>query len=365
MSKIKPGSIAVDISAGIKGEITEFEGRKIVNSALASVVKKFGTDLDRKAIRYLVKYVNILDSRGSPVRYLIPDASGDAKKIFSGCCIDAVMRAFDRFHSDDEEMVLSRMSEIFDGIYEMGSAGIPFEDGISREMSDYLLSSYRERTEAVLMKEVLRFFDLKFDIDKNPGRLSVVDLMLGEQSYEAKRIFAKNSIDAIFAALLYVHRHDTKVFFRRAFEILDGYIKMDEVNSRAEAAADLVPRYTRGELDPNGKVAFVKDRKEKGVGYALRKRGVVVYVYHDGLNMGVVVKGRLRRLRDGTILTAGHPAFRTVVEAAGDPEGLFYLHPAEIIYVNGSEKAPTDTASKVDPMDFVYVGCELAEQLVD
>lgn len=362
---MKPGDLAVDIAAGVKGEIEEVDNRKIMHSALASIVKVNASTRDAVAIEYLVKYIDVLDSRGSPTNHLIPRASADARRIFSNICLDGVMRAFERMHSDDEETIFQRMCEILDGLHEMGLAEMPFEDGISREMADYLLSNYREKTDTVFIKEVLRFFDLKFDALKNSERLSVVDLMIGGESDETRKIFAKNSIDAILAVLRYVHRKDDKIFFKRAFEILDGFLKMDEVNIRAEAAADLVMRYTNGRPDPEGLVAFVKDRKEKGVGYALRKRGVVVVIYQDGLNMGVVVKGRPRRLKDGRILTAGHPAFRAVVEKAGDPDGLWYLHIAEFLLCNGSEKAPTDVASRVKPEDFVIAGCGLVNQLAD
>ncbi|MDO8493681.1 MAG: hypothetical protein Q7S19_04030 [bacterium] len=355
---MKSGSLAVDIPIGIKGEIQKVEGQKrIMNSALKSVVSQYATARQAAAIKYFVEYINVLDSRGSPTNHLIPHASGDARRIFSNVCFDGVMRAFERIHSDNEEIIFSRISEILDGIYEMGLIGIPLENGISRDVADYLLSSYRQKTDAVLVKEVIRFFDLKAEHGH------VADLMISEASEETRKIFSKNSIDAVFAALLYVHRNDTRVFFGRAFEILDGFIKMDEMSAAAEAAADLVPRYTDGKLDPNGKVAFVKNRKQKGVGYALRKRGVVIVVYVDGINIGVVVKGRPRYLRDGTRLTAGHPIFEDIVKTAGDPKGLWYLHIAEFLFCDGSEKAPTDTPSNVDPMDFVRGGCELVNQL--
>jgi hypothetical protein len=115
---MKPGDIAVDLDAGGRGIKGEEEG-DIVHSCFALLMSTYAPKEDRQILGRLIEFVDILDSRGSVVDQLVPEASGDARAILSAVTLGSVVNAL-REDLQEDNLVIDAMSHIFSGMLKYG-----------------------------------------------------------------------------------------------------------------------------------------------------------------------------------------------------------------------------------------------------
>lgn len=118
------GDMAVDIDAGGLGLKGEVDGDGIVHSCFASMVKRYASEEDNRALTHLVRFVDIQDAYGSTVNHLLPDLPEYNRRVLYYTGINSVLRALQSAHPQNDELVVERMSEIFDGMLEMGLSRI-------------------------------------------------------------------------------------------------------------------------------------------------------------------------------------------------------------------------------------------------
>ncbi len=359
--------MAVDMQAGghgIKG-IQDPDGT--VHSCVASLASKYLSAEDQEAIRELISFVDIQDANGSVVHNLISRAHRDARKIFALNNIGAILRAFDCLNQNDPVTVSERMSEIFNGYLRLGRAKLLCSNTSNKNLFSYLLrwmtqgseyvwcpeigsgrrasvsaSRYLKKEDADAIRSLINFVDF-YD-----SHNSVANHLIRDFSEEVKRFFDVNSVGTVLRAIEHVHSDDLKMISRRMFEIFDGFLEMGRADLRAILEAD------RAKLFARGKVALVKDKREKRTDQILWERGVQAIVYDDGHNIGVLRRGEGVLLKDGTIFRADHPEIKKVVEKAKDNRRWFD-HPKGFLYCHGSRKAPASSKSNVNPHELIEV----------
>ncbi len=121
-SELEEGDMAVDISAGGKGIKGETGDNGIVHSCFAYLIKNYANNDDQKALANLVDFVDAQDAHGLAVNYLIPEVADKEKFILASTGINAVLRALQAVHPNNDLKVIERMSEIFTGILYSGRA---------------------------------------------------------------------------------------------------------------------------------------------------------------------------------------------------------------------------------------------------
>lgn len=118
------GDMAVDINAGGLGLKGKVDPDGTVHSCFASVVASYASEEDQRALVHLVRFVDIQDAHGSTVNHLAPDLPDYSRRTLYYTGINSVLRALQEAHSRDDELVVERMSEIFDGMLAMGRSRI-------------------------------------------------------------------------------------------------------------------------------------------------------------------------------------------------------------------------------------------------
>ncbi len=121
-SELQKEDIAVDISAGGKGVKGESGENGIVHSCFAYLIKNYASPEDQKALANLVDFVDAQDAHGLAVNYFIPEVPDKEKFILASTGINAVLRAFQAFHPNNDLKVIEKMSEIFTGLLYSGRA---------------------------------------------------------------------------------------------------------------------------------------------------------------------------------------------------------------------------------------------------
>lgn len=123
-SDMEEGDLAVDIRAGGRGIKGEKGENGIVHSCFASIVEQYASVEDRMAIPELVGFVDIQDAYGSVVKRLLPEVSKEALAFFAATGVNAVLRALQAAHRQNDALVVERMSEIFSGLLQAGHARV-------------------------------------------------------------------------------------------------------------------------------------------------------------------------------------------------------------------------------------------------
>lgn len=108
--------LILDMDAGGLGLKGEKDADGTVHSCFASIVSRFASEDEKRALDPLIRFVDAQDAHGSAVRFLAPEASKDAQRIIMATGINAVLRAFQAVYVNDDERVVEKMSEILDGL---------------------------------------------------------------------------------------------------------------------------------------------------------------------------------------------------------------------------------------------------------
>jgi hypothetical protein len=120
--EMEDGDLAVDIDAGGRGMKGEHRDGGIVGSGLALIVDRYAPEGDQAALSHLIAFVDAQDAHGSAYKWLAPETNHEAQAVFSATGLNAVLRAFQARHPRNGELIVRRMSEIFDGILTAGRA---------------------------------------------------------------------------------------------------------------------------------------------------------------------------------------------------------------------------------------------------
>lgn len=118
-SGMEAGDVAVDIEAGGKGIKGELKGG-VRHSCFSTLVLQHGTTEDMQALASLMAFVDAQDAYGSAYTHFVPEAKPEARRVLLHCGVNAVLRAFQAMHYNDDMVVCERMSEIFDGMLKNG-----------------------------------------------------------------------------------------------------------------------------------------------------------------------------------------------------------------------------------------------------
>lgn len=117
--ELEEEDLAVDIEAGGKGIKGEKGQNGIVHSAFASLMRRYAPLEDQGALTHLVRFVDLQDSRGSVIRSLgFGKEEQSTLSVLSATSLNAVLRALQAKHDFNDEIIIARMSEIFDGLLE-------------------------------------------------------------------------------------------------------------------------------------------------------------------------------------------------------------------------------------------------------
>jgi hypothetical protein len=126
--ELEEGDIALDLDAkgrGIKGTKGEDGWR---HSCFAALLKATASEEDQRALRALVAFIDTQDTFGSVVRHFAPAIGREAEHALQFTGVNAVLRALQAKFPKDDAKVLERMSEIYDGMLEVGRRRLAAED---------------------------------------------------------------------------------------------------------------------------------------------------------------------------------------------------------------------------------------------
>jgi hypothetical protein len=230
----------------------------------------------------------------------------------------------------------------------LGIKGIQDPDGTVHSSFAYIVSKYVKPEDAEAIRDLVRFIDIQ-DAHGSVVNYMTKNSMIYNSDHETRRLISLTSVGAIFRAIEARFPNDPDTVFNRMCEIFDGYLEMGgAAERRARSEAE------RAELFANGRVALVKDKKEKRTDHILWERHVQVIVYVDGDNLGVLRRGEGFPLRDGSRFRAGHPEVKKLVRQAGELP-LWFEHSKGFLFCKGSRKAPSSSRSNVNPYELVRV----------
>lgn len=122
---MEDGDMAVDIYAGGKGIKGEKEESGVVHSCFATIMERYAPQEDGKILDGLITFIDVEDAHGSAVECLAncdPARQKSELSALSATSLCAVLRAFQAIFPNDDKMIFERMSEIFDGMLEVGRA---------------------------------------------------------------------------------------------------------------------------------------------------------------------------------------------------------------------------------------------------
>lgn len=119
-SEMEDGDIAVDMSAGGRGVKGLKEENGVVHSSFRSIVERYASDDDQRALASLVAYVDAQDSTGNAERAIAPELDVSIRKRLSETGLNAVFRAIQSLTPLDDGCVVRRMIHILDGMLELG-----------------------------------------------------------------------------------------------------------------------------------------------------------------------------------------------------------------------------------------------------
>lgn len=229
-----------------------------------------------------------------------------------------------------------------------GIKGIQDPDGTVHSSFSYIVSRYARPEDAEAIKDLVRFIDIQ-DAHGSVVNYMVKNSMVSNSDHDTRRLISLTNIGATFRALEARFPNDPDTVFSRMCEIFDGYLEMGgAAERRAKVEAG------RAEFFANGRIALVKNKKEKRTDHILWERGVQVIVYVDGHNLGVIRRGEGTHLKDGTRFRADHPEIRNFVSRA-ERNPRWFAHPKGFLYCHGSRKAPARARSNVNPYELVKV----------
>jgi hypothetical protein len=113
----------LDLDCGLKGE-KGADGR--VHACFATLVRRHVEAADREALRPLVDLIDLQDSTGDAIRALGVTAP-QAVEVLSATGLNGVLSALRLRYPTDDQPLLERMCEIFDGLLELGRSRIRAE----------------------------------------------------------------------------------------------------------------------------------------------------------------------------------------------------------------------------------------------
>jgi len=120
-AEMGPNDVAVDMEAGGRGWKGEKSG-DVVHSASASIIGKYASKEQKRALGPVVDFIDIQDSRGSVVQRLAPGLEKKTKYMLSAVSLTRVWQAFQEKFLGDDALVFSRMCDIFDGYLLIGDS---------------------------------------------------------------------------------------------------------------------------------------------------------------------------------------------------------------------------------------------------
>jgi hypothetical protein len=184
-------------------------------------------------------------------------------------------------------------------------------------------------------------------VDTQDAHGNVVKHLVPNVDCETYDTLSLTSLNAVFRAVQSMSpRNDDFWVIQHMEVIFKGLLKTARARQRAAKEAEGM------EILPGGKVALVVNAKEFGTNAALfDHHGIRVIVYVDGCNVGVVREG-------SETLRMDHPAFRDIVEAAGE-SAEWFAHEAGFLFCRGSRKAVQTTRSRVNPRQLAEVAAQL------
>ncbi len=114
--------VALDMVANGRGWKGAKDEDGTTHSCFADIVAKYAPLNEQRALKYLVRYVDIQDSLGAVVDRLAPNVDLEARSTLSANGLNSILWNYHGVHKGNDATVLSRMSEIFDGFLHRGLA---------------------------------------------------------------------------------------------------------------------------------------------------------------------------------------------------------------------------------------------------
>lgn len=112
-----PNDIAVDLNAGGRGWKGEKDPDGKVHSCFAFVMQRYAPTAHLEALRDLIAYVDIGDSKGNAVKALIPGISQENQDILSAGGLAVAVAALQTSHGHEKTVtVVHRLEEYFEGM---------------------------------------------------------------------------------------------------------------------------------------------------------------------------------------------------------------------------------------------------------
>ena len=119
--------IAVDLPAGGRGLKGELDADGVQHSSFATIVARWASPEDRKALARVIQFVDAQDAHGSAVKHLAPGLDPEAAEVLASTGLNAVLRALQAHHPRNDGLVVERLGEILSGMLEAGRARIRAE----------------------------------------------------------------------------------------------------------------------------------------------------------------------------------------------------------------------------------------------
>jgi hypothetical protein len=189
-------------------------------------------------------------------------------------------------------------------------------------------------------------------VDAQDAHGQPVEWLAPEASSDVQETLTENSISGTLRDLQETLPNDDAVIVELMGKIFSGRLKRGHARHRAHAEAD------RAELIGAGRVAIVRDKREKATNAILFDRGVRVIVYQDGYDIGVV-------RANGVALKMDHRELLAVIHAAGeeigDGRGTWFIHSAKFLLAWGTFNAPATSPSAVRPDDLAAAAAQLLD----
>ena len=119
------GDMAVDIEAGGRGIKGERDKNGFIHSSFASLLKRIKDQRARKILKNLASMIDQHDAFGQVKR---------GKSISSFIGLTIVLNSLKSYHKNNDKVVVSRMFEILDGLYQVSLSKNHFRENITNHL---------------------------------------------------------------------------------------------------------------------------------------------------------------------------------------------------------------------------------------
>ncbi|MBI1998805.1 MAG: hypothetical protein HYS73_00535 [Parcubacteria group bacterium] len=121
------GDVAVDMWAGGRGLKGE-KGEGVIHSCFALIMAEYAPTADCLALAPIIAYVDAQDSRGNAVKYLVPEASQEARDILDATNLSARVSWLKAVHAGNVLCSVLRLEEDFEGMLIVGRSRLAAEE---------------------------------------------------------------------------------------------------------------------------------------------------------------------------------------------------------------------------------------------